>query len=68
MPMQGVTTQVPAPKSSTAYITALKKNPETGGVTPSLLSTCNILLHTVSEGAFLKEHENIVAAHNRKKR
>ena len=44
--MQGVTTHVFAPKRSTACITALKKNPETWGVAPSLLSIHDILLHT----------------------
>ena len=45
--MQGVTTQVSAPKSSTTYITALKNKPDTRGVAPSLMSTRKILLHTV---------------------
>ena len=52
--MWGVTTQVSAPKSSTACITDLKKKPDTLGVAPSLLMMCDILLHTVfSQANFL---------------
>ena len=45
--MRGVTTQVYAPKSITACITAFKKRPDTQGVSPSLLRIRDILLHTV---------------------
>ena len=45
--MQGVNTQVSSPKSITACIMALKKKPDTRGVALSLLSICDILLHTV---------------------
>ena len=46
LPMQGVTTQVYASKSSTAWITALKKNPDNQGADPSLLRMRDILLQT----------------------
>ena len=46
LPMQGVTTQVSNPKSSTAYTTALKKNPDTRSTAPSLLRIHDILLQT----------------------
>ena len=44
--MQGVTTQVSAPKSSTTYITALKKKLDTRGASPYLLRMHDILLQT----------------------
>ena len=44
--MRGVTTQVSAPKSSTAYIMYLKKKPYTRGTASSLLRMCDILLQT----------------------
>ena len=47
MPIQGLTTQVSTPKSSTACIMALKKKPYTRGVAPSLMSIRKILLHIV---------------------
>ena len=46
LPMQGVTTQVSNPKSSTAYTTALKNNPDTCGAAPYLLRMRVILLQT----------------------
>ena len=42
-PMRGVTTQVSAPKSSTAWTTATKNNPDTCAAAPSLLRMRNIL-------------------------
>ena len=45
--MQGVTTQVSNPKSSTAWTTALKNNPDTHGAAPSLLRMHDILLQTL---------------------
>ena len=44
--MRGVTTQVSAPKSSTAWTTALKMNLDTCGAAPSLLRMRNILIQT----------------------
>ena len=44
--MRGVTTQVSDPKRSTACTTVLKKNPDTCGAAPSLLSMRGILLQT----------------------
>ena len=46
LPMRGVTTQVSAPKISTAWTTALKNNPDTQGVAPYLLRMREILLQT----------------------
>ena len=45
--MRGLTTQVSCLKIGIACITALKKNPDTQGVTLSLLIIGDILLHTV---------------------
>ena len=45
--MQGVTTHVSAPKSSTDWITALKKNPYTCGTSTYLLIILVNLRHTV---------------------
>ena len=47
LPMRGVTTQVFAPKSSTAWTTALKNEPDTRGAIHSLLRMHVILLQTV---------------------
>ena len=44
--MRGVTTQVSAPNSSTAWTTNLKNNPDTRSATPSLLRMPRILLQT----------------------
>ena len=44
--MRGVTTHFSAPKSSTIWVTALKNEPDTRGLAPSLLSILLILLHT----------------------
>ena len=44
LPMQGVTTQVSDPNSSTAYTTSLKKKPDTRGAAPSLLRMRAVLL------------------------
>ena len=44
--MQGVTNQVSDQKSNTACTTALKKNPDTRGSAPSLLSILITLFHT----------------------
>ena len=44
--MREVTTQVSNPKSSTTCATALKKNPDTRGATPSLMRIHVILLQT----------------------
>ena len=44
--MWGVITQVSAPKSSTAWTTDLKKNPNIRGAAPSLMRTCVSLRHT----------------------
>ena len=46
LPMQGVTTQVSDPKSSTACTTSLKKKPDIRGAAPSLLRMRVILLQT----------------------
>ena len=46
LPMRGMTTKVSSPKSSTVWITALKNNPDTIGVAPSLLRMRNILIQT----------------------
>ena len=45
--MLGVTTQVSAPKSSTAWIRALNNKPDNQGVDPTLLRMRDILLKTV---------------------
>ena len=45
--MRGVTTQVSNLRSSNACTTALRKNPDTCGASPSLLRIRNILLQTV---------------------
>ena len=45
--MWGVTTQDSVYKSNTYWTTDLKKNPETRGISPSLISTLDILCHTV---------------------
>ena len=42
--MQGVTTHVSAPKSNTNWTMALKKNPDTSGLDPSLLNILGIIL------------------------
>ena len=44
--MQGVNTQVSAPNRSTAWTTALIKNPDTCGATTSLMRMGNILIQT----------------------
>ena len=46
--MQGVTTQVYAPKISTKGTTSLKKNLDNRGPAPSLLRICVSLRHTTS--------------------
>ena len=46
-PCRGLTTQVSAPKSISAYITALKKKPDNQGVAPYLLSMRHIIFHTI---------------------
>ena len=46
LPMQRVTTQVSNPKSSIAWTTTLKKNPETRGAAPSLLRIHVIFLQS----------------------
>ena len=43
----GATTHVSAPKRNTDWTTALKKNPYTHGLTPSLLIILNIIGQTV---------------------
>ena len=43
--MRGVIIQVYDPKISTAWITALKNNPDTRGAAPSLMRMRDILLH-----------------------
>ena len=45
--MWGVTTQDSASKSNTNWMMDLKKNPETRGLAPSLLSIFDILYNTV---------------------
>ena len=45
--MRGLTPQISSPMSSIDCIMALKKKPDTRGVTPSLLSICYIPIHTV---------------------
>ena len=53
VPMRGLTPQVSALNISTACITALKKKLDTRGVDHYLLSTRDILLHTVFDRAKL---------------
>ena len=47
--MQDVTTHVSAPKISTGWTMALKKNMDTRGLAPSLLRIPNILRHAVHD-------------------
>ena len=44
--MQGVTTHISAPESSTDWNTSLKKNMDTHGAAPSLMRIRVSLLHT----------------------
>ena len=52
--MGGVTTQVSEPRSNTASTTDLKKNLDTSGSAPSLLSILIILFHNdIARDSFL---------------
>ena len=61
--MQGVTTQVYNPKRNTTCTTALKKNPDTRGSAPYLLSIIIILFHTdLAQDKFLTTSSQLSSA------